>query len=110
MTFRLPKGSSVYLILALINHLVFPPVARTENADQSASIREPHVENSTTDPSKAVIALSLVPVRQILSDYAARVSERVLGFKKGDPMFFLVFEILSRILFEPRAFHVLPLA
>ena len=85
----------MYLILALIDCLAFPPIARTENADHSASIREPHGEDSATDPSKAVIAFFLVPVRQILSDYAARVSERVLGLKKGDPMFLLVFEVLS---------------
>ena len=85
----------MYLILALINCLAFPPIARTENADQSASIREPHGEDSATDPSKAVIAFFLFAVRQILSDYAERVGESLLGLKKGDPMFLLVFEVLS---------------
>ena len=94
-TFRLPKGSSVYLILPLINCLAFPPIACTENADHSASIRESHGKDAATDTSKAAIAFFLLAVRQILSDYAARVSERVLGLKKGDPMFLLVFEVLS---------------
>jgi len=85
----------VYLILALINCLAFPPVACTENADHSASIREPHGKDAATDPSKAIIASFLLAVRQILSDYAARVGESVLSLKKGDPMFLLVFEVLS---------------
>jgi hypothetical protein len=95
ITFRLPKGSSVYLILALINCLAFPPIACTENADHSASMREPHAKDSAADPSEAVIASFLVAVRHILSDYPARVGESVLGLKKGDPMFLLVFEVLS---------------
>jgi hypothetical protein len=88
----------------------FPPIARTENADHSASIREPHAEDSATHPSKALIAFFLVAVRQIRSDYAARVGESLLGLKKGDPMFLLVFVVLSSIPFEPRAVPILTLA
>ncbi len=56
-TLGLPKGSSVYLIFALIELLSPPPIAGTKDANNALSIGESDGEYATAHRAKAEVAL-----------------------------------------------------
>src|SRR6185295_14827509 len=54
-TFGSPMGSSVYLILSLIDSLSFPPVAGPEDSDYIVAVSEPHRKNAPANQAEAVV-------------------------------------------------------
>lgn len=53
---RSPRGSSVYLIIPLIDLFPFPPVAGSEYSNGIVAKRKPHGQDSTVDPTEAIMA------------------------------------------------------
>src|SRR6185295_1088713 len=56
-TFGSPRGSSVYLILSLIDSLSFAPVSSPVDSDDLGAIRKADRQNAATDLAKAVVPL-----------------------------------------------------
>src|SRR6266568_9042234 len=56
-TFTLPRGSSVYLILALIDCLTPSPVASAKDSNDILAIREADGQNYIIDSTEAVVPL-----------------------------------------------------
>jgi len=56
-TLRVPRGSSVYLILSLIDSLSFAPIAGSEDTDYVLAVSEANREDSDTNLPETVIPL-----------------------------------------------------
>src|SRR2546430_5074121 len=77
-TLILPSGSSVYLILLLIDPSAPPQIARSDDPNDIVAIREPHRDDRAADDAEAVVAPFPAAVCDIFCDHATRVSEREL--------------------------------
>src|SRR5258705_8166324 len=78
-TLGLPKGSSVYLIFALIDSLTFAPIARSKNPNDIGAVRKSCGEDAATHFAKAEVALFVRAVTSIQRYNAAWIGEGELS-------------------------------
>jgi hypothetical protein len=106
MTFSLPSGSSVYLILSLIDCLSLSPVTSTKDSNGILPIRESNRQYSAIDLAKAVVPLLPGTMGKIFSDHANWIRERKLRDREGDAMLPLVLLILVPVPLETCPRHL----
>jgi len=94
-TVSFPSGSSVYLILSLIDLPSLAPVPGPEDANHASTVREPHREDTTLDPTEAVVSSFARAVRPVLREDAAWIGEGELRPCERDSMLLLVVLILA---------------
>jgi len=100
MTFRSPSGSSVYLILALIQSFASPPVAGSKYSNDMSAICESHGQDTFVDDTETVVPLLAYAVRKILGDDTLRISEGELCSGERHAVFLLVLSVLLRVPIE----------
>src|SRR5712691_3101954 len=88
--FRVPRGSSVYLILSLIDSLSSSPITGSMDTDNIISVGEAHCEDASTYLAKAVVPRLAGTVRQVFRDDALRVNERKLRQREGHAVLLVV--------------------
>lgn len=79
----LPRGSSVYLIFALIDCLSFAPIAGADDSNDRGAISEPHRENATINFTETVEPFFGLAVGDVLDNHAPGVGERVIFLVAG---------------------------
>src|SRR5471030_1601040 len=77
-----PIGSSVYLILALIELLSFSPVTRAKDPDDAATVGEPHGHHAAPNTPEAVQTSLRGTMRGVLRQETTWVRECGLGLGK----------------------------
>jgi hypothetical protein len=98
-----PGGSSLYLVFFFINFLSSAPCASADDAYSPISEGKPDCHNSLVNPANAKVSVFSHTAAKIVDDYPVWVGKRILGVVKGNPMFYLILNILVRIPFK--AFH-----
>jgi hypothetical protein len=78
MTFKSPRGSSVYLIFSVIDSLAPSPVTGTKDSNKAPPVSKANRENALSNLAKAVVPLFARAVREILGDYASRIRKSEL--------------------------------
>jgi hypothetical protein len=101
-----PIASSVYLIFALIDSFPSSPVASSKYSNHATAVCKPHSQYPASNSSEAVIPFLALAVGQVFSDNTVWISESVLGFSEGNPVFGLIQEILIGVPFEALLAHV----
>jgi hypothetical protein len=93
-------GSFVYLVFLLIYALAFPPIPGANYADHFAPISESHRENAFVNLTETIVTGLRFAVREVASDHAVRIQERLLGEGETDAMLTLIFRVLFGIPLE----------
>src|SRR6266540_565757 len=104
-TFRFPRGSSVYLILSLIDPLSFAPVTGPVDSDHVLTVSKAYCEDAGTHLAETVIPWFAGTVGQVFCDDALRVNEGKLRQREGDAVLFVVLVILVLVPVEPGLRH-----
>jgi hypothetical protein len=86
-TLGLPKGSSAYLIFALIDLLTPSPVAGTEDANDALPVGKSDGEDTTANRAKAQVALFSGAMRRVRRDNPLEVSKRELSQRESNTVF-----------------------
>jgi hypothetical protein len=99
-TLGLPKGSSVYLIFALIELLTLSPIAGANDTNDARPVGEPDGDYATANRAKAEVALFAGAMRRILGDHPLRVSKCELRDGETNAVLKLILAVLCRVPLE----------
>ena len=83
-TLIFPRGSSVYLIFALIDAFALSPIAGSKYANDARSICEADRHDRSADLAKAEEPCLGFAVPQVFGYHAAGIRERQLGLSEAD--------------------------
>jgi hypothetical protein len=100
----------VYLIFALIDLLAFPPVAGTEDADSTPTVRKSDCENAAAYFPEAVVPFFRLTMGEVFSNDTVWISEGVLRLRERHAVLGLIFAVLLDVPLEARLAHETRLA
>src|SRR6185436_122145 len=104
-TLTLPRGSSVYLVFALMDFLSFSPISRAEDSDDVVAVGKPDRKDAVIHQAEAVMPDFFRAVRRVFGDYAIRIGKRQLRHGKRNPVLFAILPVLLLVPFEPGLCH-----
>jgi hypothetical protein len=93
------------VIFAFIDLPAFPPIARTEDADGSLTVRKSDRENTATNGSKTVVPLFRLTMGEVFSNDTLWIREGVLRLRERYAVLGLIFEVFLDVPFEARFAH-----